>query len=277
MYYNDQNEKIIYIDNRNHEPLSCTLAGITYPNPDYKIPRYPAIEYQFEYVISGKGYIETSENTIEITSGMMYAIKKGANLIYYADPKTPFEKIWINMNGKTIEKLFEFFSLGDVFTARVNVLNIFLEIHNKLENIDKTLSSDTYVDIVSLLFRMLSIANKDSIFPSDNDSGSRCEKIRAFIDANVYSEISLDIISENLKISKMHIIRLFKQKYGITPIQYLMERKIEIAKSLLRGTVMPIKEIALLLNYSNTQHFSSSFRISVGCTPNSYRKGTNSD
>ena len=70
----------------------------------------------------------------------------------------------------------------------------------------------------------------------------------------------------------MHIIRVFKKKFNITPMQYLIDKKIGIAQSLLTGTVMPIKEIAALLRYSNTQHFSSSFKNAVGCTPNKYRQ-----
>ncbi len=76
-------------------------------------------------------------------------------------------------------------------------------------------------------------------------------------------------------VSKMHVIRVFRKKFGITPMQYVIERRIGAAKSLLTGTVMPIKEIAALLRYSGTQHFSTSFKSAVGCTPGQYRKSNN--
>jgi AraC-like DNA-binding protein len=94
----------------------------------------------------------------------------------------------------------------------------------------------------------------------------------AYIDSNIYSDISLDLMAEHFGITKMHIIRVFKRKFGITPMQYLIDKKISVAKSLLCGTVMPIKEIASLLRYSNTQHFSSSFKTATGITPNKYRQ-----
>jgi len=273
MYFNDINEKIIYVDISENTPMmGCVLAGITYPNPEYRINRFPSKEYVFEYVISGKGYIESDGQKYEVSRGDFYAFRRGTELLYYADPDEPYEKIWMNFVGEMPERLFTFFSLDSIFIKNCNVLDIFLEIHDALERITAKNKSDTFRDVLNLLFRALTEATKDRFFPSSADKSSLDERIRAFIDANVYTDISLDRISEEFGITKMHIIRVFKNKFGITPMQYLIDRKIGIAKSLLTGTVMPIKEIAALLRYSNTQHFSGSFKSAVGCTPNKYRQ-----
>lgn len=273
---NDSFDKINYIGDKDLQPMSCKSAGITYPNPDYKVFYYPAKEYIFEFIRSGKGYIETLDGITEVSSGSLCVIKKGSNLTCYSSPDYPYEKIWVKLDGKTVGRLFDFFDLGDVFISNVNVLNIFLEIHDRLKRADDKSITEAYIDVLSLLFKILSLAEADYMFPKSTGEEKLCEKIRTFINSGIYSDISLDTISEHFSVSKMHIIRVFKQEYGVTPIQYMMDRKIEISRSLLKETVMPIKEIASLLNYSNAQHFSSSFKASEGCTPNQYRKNHSS-
>lgn len=273
MYFNDINEKIIFADgNENSLVLGCVLAGTTYPNPDYRIIRFPSKEYVFEYVISGKGYIEYDGERHEVSGGTFYCFKRGTDLLYYSDPDEPYEKIWMNFVGEMPEKLFDLFSLGNLFVTQCNVLDIFFEIHNALEHITHNNESEIYAEILNMLFRVLTTATQPRFFPDSADKNSLDERIRSFIDANIYQDLSLDRISEEFGITKMHIIRVFRNKFGITPIQYLIDRKIGIAKSLLSGTVMPIKEIAALLRYSNTQHFSGSFKSATGSTPNKYRQ-----
>lgn len=275
MYFNDINEKIIHVDSGETAlGIKCSLAGVTYPNPDYQMVRMPSHEYVFEYVRSGKGYIETAGETIEVSGGMFYGFRRGTPLTYYADRRDPYEKIWMNFSGEILERLFDFFLIDGVIAAKCNVFDSFLEIHDLLGRMSERDPSDVYADITMLLFKILTAATKPRFFPSTIEMNSVEERMRAYIDSNVYAEVSLEKLSEEFGISKMHVIRVFKAKFGVTPMQYLIDRKISIAKSLLTGTVMPIKEIAALLHYSNTQHFSSSFKNAVGCTPNKYRQST---
>lgn len=273
MYFNDINEKIIHVDSGKTSALmSCSLAGITYPASEYRIVRSPSKDYIFEYVTSGKGYVETEGEIHEVKAGTFYCLRRGVDLIYYADPDDPYEKIWMYFDGEMIERLFDFFLIGNILIVKCNVFNLFLEVHDALESIPKRDPSNVYADILGLLFKILTTATKDRFFPSTLEMNALDEKIRSYIDSNVYTDLSLDKIADEFGITKMHIIRVFKNKFNITPMQYLLEKKITIAKSLLADTVMPIKEIAELLHYSNTQHFSSSFKNAVGCTPNKYRQ-----
>ena len=272
MFFNDNNEKIVFVGSRDSsDALSCILAGVTYPNPDYRMIRYPSLEYVFEYVINGSGWIETKNERIEVRAGMFYMFRKGAELTYYASPETPYEKIWLNADGELLSRMCDMFRIGDVCVAEANVLDLFLEIHDRLSRLPEDHAAED-AEILCLLFRILTTATRSTYFPPVIRHNSLPERIHAYLDANVYADISLDTVSEHFGVTKMHIIRVFKKTYGITPVQYLIEKKIDIAKSLLTGTLMPIKEISALLRYSNTQHFSSSFKNAVGCTPNRFRQ-----
>ena len=273
MHSGDTGEKIVYVDNLNKSgSLFCTFAGATSPSPEYKFTRYPTKDYIFEYIISGSGSIETADGTIPVSKGTFCLVKKGSCVSFYSDPTDPYDKIWINLDGSMVSKMIDMFIPTEVYTAEANVYDSFLEIHSKLESISGDDQADAYADIMGIVLKMLTAVTKHIYFPQTTAKNSLDEKIRAYIDANVYTDVSLDDISEKFGITKMHIIRVFKKKFGTTPGQYLIDRRISIAQSLLTSTVMPIKEIAALLRYSNTQHFSSSFKGAVGCTPGKFRQ-----
>ena len=121
MFYNDRNEKIIYVGSpEGSDAFSCLLAGVTCPNPDYRMVRAPSREYIFEYVMEGRGWIETKEGRETVTAGTFYLIRKGAEATYGADPAAPYGKIWLNADGTLISRMCDMFAAGPVLTASVN-------------------------------------------------------------------------------------------------------------------------------------------------------------
>ena len=72
--------------------------------------------------------------------------------------------------------------------------------------------------------------------------------------------------------SEAHFIRSFKQAFGETPVQYLVRRRIERAKELLRGTDLSVTEVCLDIGFRSLGSFSSAFRREVGESPSAYRE-----
>ena len=177
MYFNTYNEKIIYVGkNDPYSLFSCMLAGVTYKNPNYRIVRNNCDVYVFEYVVSGKGSIEVGDRVYDVHEGMFYCLEKGVDEVHYASQDEPYEKMWINLDGELVRKIFSFFNLSTLYVAEVNVMNIFIEIHDKLEHIDDTNESETYAEIMSLLFNMLVAATMERFFPSTSKNTSVDEK-----------------------------------------------------------------------------------------------------
>ena len=71
--------------------------------------------------------------------------------------------------------------------------------------------------------------------------------------------------------SYFHFSRAFKQSMGMSPTNYIAERRIEGAKKLLQETELPISEIALRVGFSSQSHFTTSFRRVAGATPKAFR------
>jgi len=104
---------------------------------------------------------------------------------------------------------------------------------------------------------------------------SNIKKIILYIRKNLTNKISLDDIANDLFITKEHLSRLFKKEMGITISEYIIKTKILEAKNLLKETDYNILDIAVLLNFANSSHFSNSFKKITGLSPSDYRKNPN--
>jgi AraC family transcriptional regulator len=92
-----------------------------------------------------------------------------------------------------------------------------------------------------------------------------------YIDDNLREDLSLTDIAEALAMSPGHFAHAFRQTTGLPPHRYVLERRIERAKSLLHETDLPITEIAHLIGCASHSHFSVMFHRATGQTPRDYR------
>jgi len=107
------------------------------------------------------------------------------------------------------------------------------------------------------------------------DYSNNIRKIILYIRKNLTNKISLDDIANELFITKEHLSRLFKKEMGLTISEYIIKAKIEEAKKLLKITDYNILDIATLLNFANSSHFSNSFKKYVLMSPSDYRRKPN--
>jgi AraC family transcriptional regulator len=99
----------------------------------------------------------------------------------------------------------------------------------------------------------------------------KLQRALQYIDDNLRGDISLAGVAEALAMSPWHFAHAFRQTTGLPPHRFVLERRIELAKSLLRETDLPITEIADRIGCASHSHFSVLFRRKTGQTPRDYR------
>ncbi|MDJ0592635.1 MAG: helix-turn-helix domain-containing protein [Pleurocapsa sp. MO_226.B13] len=97
-------------------------------------------------------------------------------------------------------------------------------------------------------------------------------KVIEYINEHLNQSIKTKDLAEYLGISQFHFSRLFKQSTGISPHQYVMQQRIELAKRLLKKADRSIADIALDCGFSNQSHLGKYFRQLTGMTPKAYRQ-----
>lgn len=98
------------------------------------------------------------------------------------------------------------------------------------------------------------------------------DQIQGYIREHYAEKITLDQLSDFVGINKYYLIRLFKQKTGLSPIDYLIHVRLSEAEKLLAQTNITISKISDQVGFHSPSHFSKTFKESNHCTPSAYRK-----
>lgn len=92
-----------------------------------------------------------------------------------------------------------------------------------------------------------------------------------FIELNLAEPLSLGQLAGTCSLSEYHFARMFRESFGLPPHQYLLARRINRARDLLRSTRMALGEIAVECGFASASHFSNRFKQAMGATAGEYR------
>ena len=94
---------------------------------------------------------------------------------------------------------------------------------------------------------------------------------KEYIHAHLDADVSLDDISQAAHLSKYHFLRLFRQQFGLTPHQYVLNCRINAARGALDVGAMP-NEVAFRYGFADLSHFNRRFKRIYGMTPCQYQR-----
>jgi len=104
-----------------------------------------------------------------------------------------------------------------------------------------------------------------------SSGGPRLGQVIEYIHANLTADLSIVELARMAQTSPFHFARHFRASIGLTPHQYVMERRIERAKWLLADCSRSIAAVAYASGFATQAHLTTVFRRLVGVTPRAYR------
>ena len=96
--------------------------------------------------------------------------------------------------------------------------------------------------------------------------------MRAYIDQNYTSKISLESVANQFNVNKSYLLRLFKENTGLTVNNYILQKRILMAKNELRFSNKTMDVIAEECGLETANYFIRIFKKIEGMTPGEYRK-----
>ena len=96
-------------------------------------------------------------------------------------------------------------------------------------------------------------------------------RVKEFVDANLDGNMSIMVLARACGLSTKHFSRAFRQSIGFSPHQWLLQRRIDKAKQLLRGA-LPLADLAVACGFADQSHFTRVFTRAVGLSPGQWRR-----
>ena len=223
------------------------------------------------YIVAGDGQFRIE--------GSLYPVK--ANQLVFVNPNVihtevsyeahPLEYTVLGIEGLELSmtsgqqnryQILDCRGSGDVLTCLRNIL---LETQSAQPGYETICQA--YMEI--LILRLMRNASFSTALPSENHQSA---SIRYFIDTHYKEPLRLEDLARETHINKFYLAHAFKDEYGMSPIHYMISRRIEESRYLLQETNMSISQISRVLGFSSASYFSQSFRRAEGISPIEYRK-----
>lgn len=129
-----------------------------------------------------------------------------------------------------------------------------------------------FSEIWLLLLKEISTLPRDS-HGVNLQNQDRMQTMLSYIHRNYMEKVTLEEIASSASVSSRECLRCFRSTINKSPVQYLMDYRLEMAAKLLKETNMSITEIGLQTGFSSNAYFGKVFKDRCGITPAEYRKG----
>ncbi|MFZ2538810.1 MAG: AraC family transcriptional regulator [Oscillospiraceae bacterium] len=233
---------------------------------------------EFFYVLKGKGRFFVDGKTFDVKEDDFIVINPNVEHTEFSLDATPLEYAVLGVEGLSFlfskEDSQESYDVYNYRAYREEVL-FFLKIMLRELQGKEPYNETVYNNIFEVLvIHMMRYENFNMSVMPPKSTNKESGLVRRYIDANFKHNITLDDLAKIAHINKYYLVHAFKKSYGISPVNYLIEKRIEESKHLLKTTNTSLSKIAGVVGFSSPSYFSQAFKTATGKTPNEYRKET---
>ena len=225
------------------------------------------------YVRDGRGEFLLEDKIYPISKDDLIIVNPHINHTEISKGTPPLSYFTVGVEGVC-------FSFNDqkeyrIFNCRKKEADLLFYFNSLFQELDK--QSEGYEKICNYLLHILILQLQritDSPFEliTAQHPSKECAYINRYLDSNYSENISLDHLSALSHLNKYYLSHEFTKYYGISPMNYLSRKRIDVCKELLENTDYGISDIAHLVGFSSQSYLSQSFRKSCGMTAGTYRK-----
>ena len=237
------------------------------------------------YVVGGSGKFNIEGKLLSVTTDDMVIVNPNVEHTEVSYNKRPLEYIVLGVEGLEYsagEDADERWFMTNMQNAREALLHALREMLREIEY--KAVGYELICqDLLEVLILRLMRHAGLQFLPTKTEHrkpgrkpSKECAAVRHYIDNHFKENINLDMLSELVHVNKYYMVHSFTKEYGISPINYLISRRIEESKYLLSDTDHSLSQISHMLGFSSPSYFSQSFRRLEGMSPMEFRRSSRS-
>ena len=248
--------------------------------PLHSFGPYVRNHYLFHYVISGRGFLEASTakkitRRYDLGPGQGFLILPGQINTYGADQFQPWKYVWLEFDGLRVpEYLTEAGLSAGQPIYRPQTLAQAEEVRDAMLYITDHPKASSLRLIGHLCLFLDALIQTSSTRQKPRETQLRdfyIQEAISYMEQNYQREVTVEEIANACQLNRSYFSKLFKQKKGCPPQEFLIRLRLSKAADLMRTTKVSIGDISASCGYPNQLHFSRAFKQRYGVSPREWR------
>ena len=256
-----------FVDEKYHEQHSQLLH-----KHEDELELFYVMKGEGQYFVGGKGYIVQAGNLVICNAGVMHGEEpfQKHNMESYCCVLQGVSRPGLppNVISKPSWNPVLYFAEDRAEMEHVLLALCSLFAHQAVNKTACELLANALLEIVSEKLRRRQQTNA----VTEKNNEEFIQSIMLYLDEHYMEPIQLQSLGERFHISQFYLSHIFKAETGLSPMKYVMHRRIGQSQNLLMNTDMPVGTISETLGFSDNCHFSTTFKKYVGLTPTQYRQ-----
>lgn len=272
-----------HVSQNQFNDLKCRLVYITtakYEDDWHSTAHFHHFTELF-YIVRGKGSFLVENSIFEVKEDDLVIVNPNVSHTELSKDNEPMEYIALGIEGLLFSDFTEDTSV-DYFKYNYEefkheilfyLKTLVQEAQRKEEHYDVLCQNLLEVLIINVIRR----TNNSITITSTKKMNKECSYIKQYIDMHYKENITLEELANLTFMNKYYLVHAFKKYMGISPINYVIQKRVEEATELLLSTSYSVSQVSQIIGFSSQSYFSQIYKKMTGKTPFEVRKKRKED
>lgn len=263
--------------------LKVNVAGHFHGLERVRTERSDSMDYLMVWIVRGAFQLRLGGDSYAGGAGDVFTMEPGPAQSYFSGPPAGWEWLWVHFQGQAAARFVDAIRAhGDPPGRQVHlglddrVRDRFLELvvaspsqGGEWRDSPGSILADSC--LYSLLGLMLDRLERRARVGRDEPAVD-VAALQRYVHEHLAEPLSVERLAAQAKLSPAHYSRLVKKLLGVSPMQYVIRKRVDRAAVLLEQTPMKLAAIATAVGYDDPYYFSRLFKKVTGTPPSAYRK-----
>ncbi len=225
------------------------------------------------FCTKGRGYVQVGNAIREVNKNEYFVIPKNISHKYFSGIEDGWGLYFVHIGGKKADDFCRGCNKIGVHLSQAQLNVIYSIVYNAILQLENNVEEKQVIFVnksVNYLIDVLVNCEFDvRLYKKKEDL---VFKFQNYLETNIDKKISIYDLIDELNVSQGTLYEAVKNKYDVTPMQYVFNMKLNIAADLLITTDYKVSKIAVKVGFDDQYHFSKKFKTATGLSPTEYRK-----